>query len=61
MKRGPEAMNSKQHAMKVLVARGGEKALVTALARLREDFRDWDEIRAWASEIADALRVETSA
>ncbi len=33
----------------------GEKALVTALRAPEGDYRDWDEIRAWASEIADAL------
>jgi menaquinone-dependent protoporphyrinogen oxidase len=33
----------------------GEKAIVIALRAPEGDFRDWDEIRGWASSIADAL------
>ncbi|HEX6207581.1 MAG TPA: flavodoxin, partial [Actinomycetota bacterium] len=33
----------------------GEKAIVMALRAPEGDFRDWDEIRGWASEIAEAL------
>jgi len=33
-----------------------EKAIVLALRVQEGDFRDWAEIRDWASEIADALR-----
>jgi menaquinone-dependent protoporphyrinogen oxidase len=33
----------------------GERALVTALRAPEGDYRDWGEIRAWASGIADAL------
>jgi menaquinone-dependent protoporphyrinogen oxidase len=33
----------------------GEKAIVMALRAPEGDFRDWDEIRGWASEIADAV------
>lgn len=32
-----------------------EKAIVLALRVPDGDYRDWDEIRAWAAEIADAL------
>ena len=32
-----------------------EKAIVVALRVQSGDFRDWDEIDAWAGEIADAL------
>jgi menaquinone-dependent protoporphyrinogen oxidase len=32
-----------------------EKAIVMALRVPDGDFRDWDEIDAWATEIADAL------
>lgn len=34
----------------------GEKAIVMALRAPEGDFRDWDAIRAWASEIADSLQ-----
>ena len=34
-----------------------EKALVMALRVQEGDFRDWDAIRAWASQIADALQA----
>jgi menaquinone-dependent protoporphyrinogen oxidase len=34
----------------------GERAVVLAFRAAEGDFRDWDEIRGWASEIADALR-----
>lgn len=34
----------------------GEKAIVMALRAPEGDFRDWDEIRGWAEEIAEALR-----
>lgn len=33
----------------------GERAIVRALRAPEGDFRDWDEIRAWAGEIADEL------
>jgi menaquinone-dependent protoporphyrinogen oxidase len=33
----------------------GERAIVMALRAPDGDFRDWDEIRTWASGIADAL------
>lgn len=33
-----------------------EKAIVTALRAPAGDFRDWDEIRAWSSEIAAGVR-----
>jgi menaquinone-dependent protoporphyrinogen oxidase len=32
-----------------------EKAIVVALRVAEGDFRDWNEIKGWASEIADAL------
>jgi menaquinone-dependent protoporphyrinogen oxidase len=32
-----------------------ERAIVSALRVPQGDFRDWPEIRAWASSIADAL------
>jgi menaquinone-dependent protoporphyrinogen oxidase len=32
-----------------------EKAIVLALRAPEGDFRDWDAIRSWASEIADAI------
>lgn len=35
-----------------------ERALVMALRVPDGDFRDWEEIRGWASEIAGALRSE---
>lgn len=34
----------------------GEKAMVVAFRAKDGDFRDWDEIRSWASSIADALQ-----
>jgi len=37
-----------------------ERAIVGALRAPYGDFRDWDEIRSWAGEIADSL-VETTA
>jgi len=39
----------------------GEKALVTALRAPEGDFRDWDEIRAWALGIADQLLADVGA
>ena len=39
----------------------GERALVTALRAPEGDFRDWDEIRAWASGIADRLLADIGA
>ena len=33
----------------------GERAMVTAMRAPLGDFRNWDEIRAWAAEIATAL------
>ena len=35
----------------------GERALVRALGVRDGDYRDWDVIRGWAAEIADALRA----
>ena len=34
----------------------GEKAMVVALRVPEGDFRDWAEIKGWASEIAHSLR-----
>jgi menaquinone-dependent protoporphyrinogen oxidase len=39
----------------------GERALVTALRAPEGDFRDWDEIRAWALGIADRLLADNGA
>jgi menaquinone-dependent protoporphyrinogen oxidase len=36
----------------------GEKAIVLALRAPEGDFRDWEEIRAWAAEVAHGLRAE---
>jgi menaquinone-dependent protoporphyrinogen oxidase len=33
----------------------GERAIAMALRAPEGDFRDWDDVRAWASGIADAL------
>jgi menaquinone-dependent protoporphyrinogen oxidase len=38
----------------------GERAMVTAMRAPLGDFRDWDEIRAWAEEVATQLRDLTS-
>jgi len=35
----------------------GEKVLLTAVRAPEGDFRPWDEIRAWAAEIATALKA----
>jgi len=35
----------------------GEKALVIALRAPEGDYRDWDEIRAWATDIAHTLQA----
>jgi menaquinone-dependent protoporphyrinogen oxidase len=35
----------------------GEKAIVLAFRAPEGDYRDWDEIRGWASGIADALEA----
>ncbi len=35
----------------------GERAMVTAMRAPTGDFRDWDAVRAWAEEIAQALGV----
>jgi menaquinone-dependent protoporphyrinogen oxidase len=35
----------------------GEKVLLTAVRAPEGDFRPWDEIRAWAAEIAAALKA----
>jgi menaquinone-dependent protoporphyrinogen oxidase len=35
----------------------GEKVLLTAVRAPEGDFRPWDEIRAWASEIAAVLKA----
>ena len=32
----------------------GEKAIVLALRAPEGDFRDWDEIRGWAAEVAES-------
>ena len=37
----------------------GEKAMVVALRVPEGDFRDWAEIKGWASEIAHSLRSST--
>lgn len=36
----------------------GERAMATAMRAPIGDFRDWDEVRAWAAEIATALAAE---
>ena len=36
----------------------GERAIVTALRATEGDFRDWEEIAAWAREIAAAVETE---
>jgi len=36
----------------------GEKAIVLALRAPEGDFRNWEEIRSWAAEVAEALRAE---
>jgi menaquinone-dependent protoporphyrinogen oxidase len=38
----------------------GEKAIVVALRAPEGDFRDWDQIAAWADEIADVLPEDRS-
>ncbi|MGH2820005.1 MAG: flavodoxin domain-containing protein [Actinomycetota bacterium] len=38
----------------------GEKAIVLALRAPEGDFRDWDEIRSWAVEIAEAIQKQES-
>jgi menaquinone-dependent protoporphyrinogen oxidase len=38
----------------------GEKAIVLALRAPEGDFRDWEDIRAWATDIADEIRTEDS-
>jgi menaquinone-dependent protoporphyrinogen oxidase len=38
----------------------GEKAIVVAVRAQEGDFRDWDEIEAWADQIADDLARESS-
>ena len=35
-----------------------EKAIVVALRAPEGDYRDWDEIHRWASDIADVLHAE---
>lgn len=35
----------------------GERAVMHAVRAAEGDFRDWDEIRGWAAEIAAALRA----
>jgi menaquinone-dependent protoporphyrinogen oxidase len=37
----------------------GEKAIVLALRVPEGDFRDWAEIKGWASGIADSIRSES--
>ena len=34
----------------------GERAIVVAVRSPEGDFRDWDEIAAWAGQIAETLR-----
>lgn len=36
----------------------GEKAIMIAVRAPEGDFRDWDEIAGWASDIADTLMAE---
>jgi menaquinone-dependent protoporphyrinogen oxidase len=36
----------------------GERAIVTALRAPEGDFRDWDQISAWAEDIATTLQAE---
>jgi menaquinone-dependent protoporphyrinogen oxidase len=36
----------------------GEKAVVVALRAPEGDFRDWDEIRGWAAEVAAVLETD---
>jgi menaquinone-dependent protoporphyrinogen oxidase len=36
-----------------------ERAMLIAFRGFEGDFRNWDEIREWASEIADALQSES--
>jgi menaquinone-dependent protoporphyrinogen oxidase len=38
----------------------GEKAIVVALRAPEGDFRDWDQVAAWADEIADMLPEDRS-
>jgi menaquinone-dependent protoporphyrinogen oxidase len=38
----------------------GEKAIVLALRAPEGDFRDWDEIRAWAAAIAKEIAAQES-
>jgi menaquinone-dependent protoporphyrinogen oxidase len=38
----------------------GERAIVLALRAPEGDFRDWDEIRSWAGEIAEAVTEQGS-
>lgn len=37
----------------------GERAIVTALRAPEGDFRDWDQIEAWAEDVAASLEAET--
>lgn len=37
----------------------GERAMVTALRAPVGDFRDWDAVRAWATEIAGSILTPT--
>jgi menaquinone-dependent protoporphyrinogen oxidase len=39
----------------------GERAMVTAMRAPLGDFRDWDDIRAWAGQVGAALRDLSSA
>jgi menaquinone-dependent protoporphyrinogen oxidase len=38
----------------------GERAIVTAFRAPEGDFRDWDEVRAWAAGIAQQLKASVS-
>jgi menaquinone-dependent protoporphyrinogen oxidase len=38
----------------------GERAIVLALRAPEGDFRDWDAIRSWAGDIAEAVREQGS-
>ena len=37
-----------------------ERAIAGALRAPEGDFRDWDEIRVWAEEIADSIEIEAA-
>ena len=39
----------------------GERAMVTAMRAPLGDFRDWDAVRAWATEIAGSILTPAGA